>query len=191
MGHSRMLFMAGTDTLADLRVGNPTEGGKGAFVRLGDAPEVYRVKGDLARLGTQGVDGWREKRIVGVAEEDVGSVEVAWPGRRYSLAREEGGDWTINGAPTDTLAASAFFRGYLDLQATGFPTAAEADSIDFSRPDGRIVMYGMGGDTLAALVFDSTANTIWTRHMSGGPVYRLEPWHGARLAPGRDVLGGQ
>lgn len=191
MGRSRMLFMAGADTLADLRVGNPTEGGKGAFVRLGDAVEVYRVKGDLARLGSQGVDGWREKKIVGVAEENVGSVEVSWPGRRYTLARAEAGGWVIDGAPTDTLATSAFFRGFLDLQAAGFPTAPEAETIDFTRPDGRIVLRGMGGDTLAALVFDSTESAIWTRHASGGPVYRLELWHGARLAPGRDVLGSR
>ena len=189
MGHSRMLFMAGADTLADLRVGNPTETGNGAFVRLGDAPEVYRVKGNLARLGSQRVDDWREKRIVGVAEEDVGSVEVSWPGRRYTLTRADDGGWNIDGVPTDTVAASAFFRGYRDLQAAGFPTAADAESIDFTRPDGRIVMRGMDGDTLAALVFDSTETAIWTRHASGGPVYRLEPWHGTRLAPGRDELG--
>jgi hypothetical protein len=191
MGRSRMLFMAGADTLADLRVGNPTRAGKGAFVRLGDAPEVFRVKGDLARLGSQEVDSWREKRIVSVAKENVGSVEVSWPGRRYTLTRTETGGWVIDGTPTDTVAASAFFRGYLDLQATGFPTAAEAETIDFTRPDGRIVMHGMGRDTLAALVFDSTANAIWTRHMSGGLVYRLEPWHGARLAPSQDVLGSR
>jgi hypothetical protein len=186
--HARMGV---TDTLADLRVGNPTGTGKGAFVRLGDAPEVYQVKGDLARLGSQDVDGWREKQIVSVAEENVGSVEVSWPGRRYMLARAESGGWLIDGVPTDTVAASAFFRGYLDLQATGFPTAAEAETIDFTRPDGRIVMQGMDGDTVAALVFDSTETAIWTRHISGGPVYRLEPWHGARLAPGRDVLGSR
>jgi hypothetical protein len=149
------------------------------------------VKGDLARLGTQDVDGWREKQIVGVAEENVGSVEVSWPGRRYMLARAEAGGWLIDGTPTDTVAASAFFRGYLDLQATGFPTAAEAETIDFTRPDGRIVMRGMDGDTVAALVFDSTETAIWTRHIAGGPVYRLEPWHGARLAPSRDVLGSR
>jgi hypothetical protein len=191
MGNSRMLFMAGTDTLADLRVGNPAAGGKGAFVRLGDAPEVYRVKGDLARLGSQGVDSWRDKSIAAVAEEDVGSVEVAWPGRRYTLARSDEGRWTIDGAPTDTVAAAAFFRGYIDLQATGFPTAAEAETIDFTRPDGRIVMRGMAGDTLAALVFDSTATGIWARHDSGSTAYRLEPWHGARLAPSQDVLATQ
>ena len=188
MGHSRMLFMAGADTLADLRVGNPTETGRGAFVRLGDAPEVYRVKGDLARLSSQRVDDWREKRIVSVAEENVGSVEVSWPGRRYTLTRADGGGWDIDGVPTDTVAASAFFRGYRDLQATGFPTAADAESIDFTRPDGRIVMRGMGGDTLAVLVFDSTETALWTRHDSGGPVYRLEPWYGARLAPDDDAL---
>jgi len=189
-GRSHMLFMAGTDTLADLRVGNPTETGRGAFVRLGDAPEVYRVPTDLARLGSQPADHWRDKQIVAMTPEQVGGVLVSWPGRRYSLTRSDS-VWAVDGAPTQITAVETMLRGYTNLEATGFPTADELDTIDFASPDGRVVLLGMAGDTLAALEFDSTAAGIWTRRASGGPVFKLAAWSGARLAPDKRVLTGQ
>jgi hypothetical protein len=190
MGRVHMFFMAGSDTLADLRVGNPTETGRGAFVRLGDAAEVYRVPTDLARLGSQGVDYWRDKQIVAVTPEQIGSVTVSWPGRRYALTRSDHG-WAVDGAPTDSTAVATMIQGYANLEATGFPTADELDTISFSSPDGRIVLQGMSGDTLAALEFDSTAAGIWTRRASGGPVFKLAAWYGARLAPDKRVLAGR
>ena len=190
MGRVRMLFMTGPDTLADLRVGNPTETGRGAFVRLGDAAEVYRVPTDLARLGSQQVDYWRDKQIVAIASDQIGGVTVAWPGRRYTLSRTDGG-WNVDDIPADTIAVGTMLRGYAALEATGFPTTDELDTIDFSSPDGRIVLHGMSGDTLAALEFDSTAAGIWTRRASGGPVFELAAWYGARLAPDKRVLTRQ
>ncbi len=190
LGKLRMLFVAGTDTVADLRVGNPTEAGRGAFVRLGNAAEVYRVTTDLARLGSQPVDHWRDKQIVAITPEQVASVMVSWPGRRYALTRSDG-VWAVDGAATDSTAVATMLRGYANLEATGFPTADELDTIDFSSPDGRIVLRGMGGDTLAALEFDSTATAIWTRRASGGPVFELAAWYGARLAPDKRVLTGR
>jgi len=190
MGKVHMLFMAGTDTLADLRVGNPTETGRGAFVRLGDAPEVYRLPTDLARMGAQGVDYWRDKQIVAIPTDQIGTVSVAWPGRRYTVTRADLG-WNVDGSPADTIAVGTLLRGYADLQADGFPTADEAGDIDFARPDGRITMLSTAGDTLAALEFDSTDAHIWARRASGGPVFRLAQWYGSRLAPDKRVLAGR
>lgn len=190
MGSVHMLFMAGTDTLADLRVGNPTETGRGAFVRLGDAPEVYRLPTNLARMGAQGVDYWRDKQIVAIPTQQIGTVSVAWPGRRYTLTRADGG-WNIDGASADTIAVGTMLRGYADLEADGFPTAEQSNDIDLTSPDGRITVLGTGGDTLTALEFDSTDAAIWARRASGGPVFKLALWYGSRLAPNTRVLVGR
>jgi hypothetical protein len=71
----------------------------------------------------------------------------------------------------------------VEAQGSAFATPAEADSADFARPDARVTLFGAEGDTLAALVFDSTAAGYWVRHAQGGTVYRMYGWKVDEILP--------
>ncbi len=181
-GATRVRFMAGADTLADLLVGNKSPSGLGVFVRLLGQDEVFVVRGPLGNLVGKQPDDWRDKAIVSVNADSVTGVTVDWPGRRYTVTRTDT-TWSIDGAAADARAVDLLVRGYGNLLAAGFPTAEEAAAIDFATPYGRVTLTTGGGSTLASLVFDSTDTGLWVQRQDGKITYRLNPWRSKTLAP--------
>jgi hypothetical protein len=178
----RVVFAKGSDTLLALVVGEQGRAFQTAYVRLADASEVFLYRGALPGLLSRNEDAWRDRRIAQVPPDFVGAMIVTRGGRDARLTRTESG-WTVAGGAADTVAVQRALRALSDLAAIGFATQAQVDSLDFSRPWGRVTVMGRRGDTLLALEVDSTASGYWVRRAGAGDVYRVDFWRLDQLMP--------
>jgi hypothetical protein len=174
-------------------------GGRGAelasaYVRRPGDDRVYLWRGRLAQLVDRAADDWRDKRIAVVKPDSVTAVEVERGRDRYTL-RRAGTAWKLNGAETDSGAVARTLEKYRVITATGFATAAQADSARRLRPVRRLTLHGARGTTLVSLRFDSIPGGFWVQRAGStaagseaGVVYRLNSWDVDGLTPARGTL---
>lgn len=161
---------------------------QGIYLREPGKPEAYFFGGRLGELAERGVDDWRDKVILALEPDSVTGIEVERGRRSYRLTRS-GAAWSFGpGGPADPAAVTGLLTEFRTLNATGFATAAQADSADFARPERRVRLYGPGGRSLGDLAFDSTAAAFWVRLDSTPTVYRLESWLVNQLTPADSTL---
>lgn len=176
--------------IVDVLVGK-SEGGAGTgYLRRFGEPAVYRVRGSFAELAERKVDDWRDKTIVTVPVDSVGSITVRRGAGEYVL-RREGKQWKFaSGGMPDSNQAVNLVRDVSQIRAAGFAADSQLAGLKFTKPDRRLVLKTSAGRTLAALVFDSTKSGIWVRHDTAGrgTVWRVESWDWDRLTPTKKTL---
>ncbi len=183
-----LLFERDRDTLAAVVFGKRGRAFNSSYVRRAGQDFVYQYTGSLTRLMDRTVDDWRDKHVVSVEPDSVGRVAVQRGGRSYTLVRR-GDTWRLDrGAQADSAAVRRMLAQYRSLEANGFATAEQVDSADFEQPDYSVTLVGLQGDTLAALLFDSTSAAFWVRAVSGGTVYRILRWKVNQMVPTDSTL---
>ena len=190
-GGRRVVFLSADRAVLDLRVGNPGRDFESAYVRVTGEEPTYLFRGRLASLLARGIDAWRDRHIGGVASDSVGMVTVQTPEKRYNVQRFGDGWLMDDGVRADSNEVRRFLEELADIRAAGFPSAAQEDSISLERPRRRLTVTGLGGDTLLALVFDSTQSGVWVRHDSGGVIWRFDQWRMGRIMPPDSLLKGE
>ncbi len=183
----RLRFVHGERSLGTFLFGNRGSLFNSVFVRRSGEAEVYQYTGSLSRLVDQGIDDWRNKQVVDLEADSIGSVVVSRRRGGYTVTRADSG-WTVGASPADSAAVERLLGQYGPLTATGFPTDAQLDSANFDRPDLTVTVLGLTGDTLAALAFDSSAAAYWLRRGSDGTVFRVLQWKVNQLAPADSTL---
>jgi hypothetical protein len=185
---TRIRFVDGATTVADVLVGKSGRRYNSRYVRLDGSDLVYLYVGDVSRFVTRKTDDWRNKRILDLQPDVIQLVAVKRGDERYSLVRD-GAAWRFStGVPVDSANVGRLLSQYSALDASGFADSAQADSADFTAPDRSVTIVGQPGDTLAALVFDSTASAFWMRHASGGTIYRILQWKANQMVPAESTL---
>lgn len=189
-GGKRLRIVAGDRTLVDLWVGQRGSVWETVFVRPVGDDRVYALGGPLASQVDRAVNDWRDKRIATVEPDSVRRIVVERGRRRYALERGDNGWRFAAGGAVDSAAAARLLTAFRSLTAQGsaFATDEEAASADFARPERRITLVGVSGDTLAALAFDSVATGFWVRRAAGGPVFHLFQWKVDELVPTDSAL---
>jgi hypothetical protein len=181
-------FMRDGQPLAAVIFGKTGSGYGSRYVRRAGSSLVFEYKGRLANLVTRPVDTWRNKRIVDLSSDSIARVTVQRHADQYSLLRD-GSEWRFeSGATADSGAVSRMLSRYQPLDATGFASDAQIDSVDLDPPDRRVTLFDSLGDTLVSLVFDSTNAGYWLRRASGGYIYRIATWHADQLTPADSTL---
>lgn len=176
------------DSAVDLVMGNRGPGLNGGYFRLASDSAVYLVGGNLAQALEQTSDELRDKRIGGVAADSVVRIEVSRGRRSYTL-RRDGSSWAMSpGGKADSAEVAELLSGYSQVEASGFATAAQADSAQFTRPDRRVALLRADGSPLLTLAFDSTSTGFWVRASGDSTVYRLDTWSADRLTPSDSTL---
>ncbi len=184
----RLEFRSGEQLVAGVIFGKRGRGFNTSYVRPVDELSVYQYNGRLTSLVDRRIEDWRDKVIVQVEADSVGRVAVRRGRERFSVERVDGG-WRLNSTEeADSAAVARMLERYGSVTASGFPTEAQADSVDFRRPDRAITLLGLTGDTLAALLLDSTQAGFWVRHASGGTVYKILQWVADQLVPADSTL---
>ncbi len=184
----RLEFRSGEQLVAGVIFGKRGRGFNTSYVRPVDELSVYQYNGRLTSLVDRRIEDWRDKVIVQVEADSVGRVAVRRGRERFSVERVDGG-WRLNSTEeADSAAVARMLERYGSVTASGFPTEAQADSVDFRRPDRAITLLGLTGDTLAALLLDSTQAGFWVRHASGGTVYKILQWAADQLVPADSTL---
>lgn len=187
LGGRHAVFLSGDEVLLDLWVGETGRDFESRYLRLEGDSATYLFRGRLVNLLTRRIDAWRDRQIASVARDSVAALAVTTPGGRYAARRGETA-WTVDGAASDSSQMDQLLRELEDLRAAGFPTPAQEDSITFASPRRRFAALGPAGDTLLALVFDSTQAGVWVRHDSGGTVWRIDSWRAERITPPESLL---
>lgn len=183
----KLRFIKGGKLLAELVVGQRGPGYQGAYVRKAGADEVYLVRGSLPDVVERYVDEWRDRRIAEVEPDSVQEVRVERGKVRYTLRRRDGRWEFAGGAEADTAEVRRMLDEYRNLRAGGFPTAAQEDSIDFARPERRVVLVGKSGPLLE-LLFDSLSYNWWAKRSDRDIIYRVDSWRMNQLTPTDSIL---
>ena len=97
----RVQFFNGSDTLADIHVGNTGRGGV-AYIRLPADDAVYAVKGSLSRFAGRAANDWRDRSFAAVPTDSVQTVDVTRHDGRYTIERADSAQWTVNDNPADS-----------------------------------------------------------------------------------------
>jgi hypothetical protein len=77
---------------------------------------------------------------------------------------------------------------YRSLEAAGFATAAQSDSVTFAKPQASVRLLRKDRRIVAAITFDSTTSGVWARADSVGTVVRFDPWRLPQLVPADSTL---
>jgi hypothetical protein len=175
-------------TVLNLVTGGRTTDYTGVYVRRSGEDAVYAVHGALADGVTRSIADWRDKHIVSVSPDSVGTIAVERGARSYTLHRGGHGWQFSGGGPADSAAVASLLGEYRDLTAVGFATTAQADSANFKRAPRHARLARANGTPLASLEFDSTAAHVWARADTGGPVFQLTSWTLGQLTPADSTL---
>jgi hypothetical protein len=187
--HARRVSALRDDsTLGQLLVGLRATGYAAVYVRRPDDSASYQMtQQQLAELSDRRLDDWRDKVIAKVPTDSVTSIEVRRGRERYSLTRGDGG-WRLGTHGADSAAVAALLEHFGDIEAAGFPTPAQADSVRFSPPDRMVQLLALGGRPLLVLRMDSTAGGFWARREGDSTIYRLENWTASQMTPADSTL---
>lgn len=178
----------GGKVIADFIMGKPASQFGGVYVRRANGPEAYAFRGALADALPRSGEEFRDHRIATVPVDSVGTIEVQRGSRSYALTRGTGG-WTFaSGMAADSAGVANMLSYYRKVNAIGFGTPAQEDSLHFDTPKWRARLLGRGGAPLLGLVFDSITSGVWVRHDSGGTVFRLDSWTTRQIVPADTVL---
>ena len=185
----RVRVVSGSRSLLDLTVGKRTPDYSGVYVRRTNEDAVYALHGLLADPLAKALEDWRDKHILSVSPDSVGTVEVKRGTGSYTLKRS-GSTWSFvgNTAKVDSTQVGYFLGSYRDLNASGFASTVQTDSIRFGKNARHAKLMSKAGATMASLTFDSTASGNWVKADSGGPVYKLDSWTWGQLTPAESTL---
>jgi hypothetical protein len=175
-------------TLTDVIVGKAGRVYGTGYVRPSGELRVYLVRTALPSLASRPLDEWRDRRIGGTSKDSISRVEVQRGAKRYALVKQGGGWALMPGGATDSTAIASFLAGLGSIQATGFATPAQADSLKFKPPKRQLAVVGADGKPRMRLIFDSTKSGMWARADTGSTVWRLEPWGADQITPAESTL---
>lgn len=190
-GGTRVRVRGGGRTLADLVVGHRSSDFSGGYARLADQERTYLVHGRLVELLTRPGDEWRDHRIAAVPADSIGAVEVSRGARRYELRQAGSGFALSPGGPADSSRAASLLAAFGTVQASGFASAAQADSARFTHPHRQVRVLRKDGSPLLTLLFDSTAAGLWVRSDTGKTIYRMDAYEADQLTPADTSLKGK
>lgn len=168
--------------------GKRTADWSGLYVRQGTDSAVYALHSSL--LGealTRSADDWRDKRIARVNPDSVASMVISRGGETATLEKGAG-TWRLGGAPADSTTVARTLEMYRIFDATGFASDAQADSLRTARQLARVRLKSKSGASMLDLVLDSTKSGAWARADSGGPVFKIDAYQLAQLAPAESTF---
>jgi hypothetical protein len=175
----------GRETL-DLLVGSRGPNFEGFYVRRAGEDAAYLLRGSFVEATTRGAEDWRDRRILAVAAERIGSVSVRRGTERFSLTRS-GTGWRVDRVAADSAGAARYVAAFGDVRASGFPDPSQLAAISFEAPELEVVIRGIDGAELARLAFAPAEAGFWVG-TAAGVVYRVDSATGNRLAPPRGAL---
>lgn len=172
----------------DLIAGHNTSAYRGRYVRLARDSAVYALTGPLARAIGHALPDWRDHTILSVPPDSVRRI-VLDHGRASLTVERAGTAWKLaSGIAADSSAVAQWLAHFHPMSASGFATAAQADSARFAHPTARVRLYGTGEVPLADVLIDSTATHVWVRAGTGRSVYSVESWSLSDVVPPLSTL---
>jgi hypothetical protein len=156
-------------------------------VRREGSDSILLWRGNLVDLARRQVNEWRDRQIGAVVPESVFSVTVT-ARRSYGL-RRSGTTWRFaTGGAADSGRVAGLLALYRGFSASGFGTAAQADSGKKPAARRTLALGGAGGAKLLELTFDSSSTGLWARRTGDDNVYRVDAWRLNSFVPPDSAL---
>jgi hypothetical protein len=157
------------------------------YLRREGSDSILLWRGNLVDLARRQVNDWRDKHIGAVVPESVVAVDVT---ARHSYGlRRNGAQWRFAaGGAADSGKVAGLLAQYRDFTASGFGTAAQADSGKKPAARRTLALVGAGGAKLLELTFDSSSTGVWTRRTGDANVYRVDAWRLNTFVPPDSAL---
>jgi hypothetical protein len=157
------------------------------YVRREGSDSILLWRGNLVDLARRQVNEWRDRQIGAVVPESVFSVTVT-ARRSYGL-RRSGTTWRFaTGGAADSGRVAGLLALYRGFSASGFGTAAQADSGKKPAARRTLALVGAGGAKLLELTFDSSSTGLWARRTGDDNVYRVDAWRLNSFVPPDSAL---
>jgi uncharacterized protein DUF4340 len=157
------------------------------YVRREGSDSILLWRGNLVDLARRQVNEWRDRQIGAVVPESVFSVNVT-ARRSYGL-RRSGSNWRFAaGGAADSGKVAGLLAQYRGFTASGFGTAAQADSGKKPAARRTLALVGTGGAKLLELTFDSSSTGMWARRTGDDNVYRVDAWRLNSFVPPDSAL---
>ena len=157
------------------------------YVRREGSDSILLWRGNLVDLARRQVNEWRDKQIGAVVPESVVAVNVT-ARRSYGL-RRTGSIWRFAaGGAADSGKVAGLLALYRTFTASGFGTAAQADSGKKPAARRTVALVGAGGAQLLDLTFDSSSTGVWARRSGDDNVYRVDAWRLNSFVPPDSAL---
>jgi uncharacterized protein DUF4340 len=157
------------------------------FVRREGSDSILLWRGNLVDLARRQVNEWRDKQIGAVVPESVVAVNVT-ARRSYGLRRTGPGWRFAAGGAADSGKVAGLLALYRSFTASGFGTAAQADSGRKPAARRTLALVGTGGAKLLELTFDSSSTGVWARRSDDANVYRVDAWRLNSFVPPDSAL---
>jgi len=157
------------------------------YVRREGSDSILLWRGNLVDLARRQVNDWRDKTIARVASDSVLAVNVT-ARRSYGLRRSGTGWRFATGAAADSAKVTAMLAYYREFNASGFGTAAQADSGRKPAARRTLSLVGAGGAKLLELSFDSSSTGVWASRSGDDNVYRVDGWRLNSFVPPDSAL---
>lgn len=184
----RLTVKGGGKTLLDLWFGSRGPDLEGFYVRRVGDNRVFLLRGTFADLTVQPLDDWREKQVLAVGTDSLTRIDVMRGKGGYSLTRSAGGWTTSHGAAVDSVRMRHYLARLKEVRATGFPSAAQADSARFAPAERMLTLFGPAGRPIASLSLDSLSSTFVLRVGNGTDLYTMDQRTTELVAPAESTF---
>jgi hypothetical protein len=162
-------------TLASLLLGRPSKDFTSTYVRRATSEDVYAVAGFLKSYFRTDIDFYRRRTVFDFAEADLETLELIYPRRSFTLARDATGEMVLI-QPEDTFLDSTYvdqsMRVLSGLTAAGFHDNAMVEETGFRNPGLRAVLVMRGGSRDTLFVGNRKGDSYYARR-SGDPTTYL------------------
>lgn len=142
--------------LADFYAGQPIS--EGQYLRRNGSNDVYETIPSLISYLILDDDGWKDKTLLSVKEQEVKRLALTSPGSDLVLEKNQSSEWKVV-QPEDYIADSLSIRTLFDqlkqVKADSFADSVDGSQINFEKPDYKISVR-KADDSLILVLFKGT-----------------------------------
>ncbi|MCF8297068.1 MAG: DUF4340 domain-containing protein [Saprospiraceae bacterium] len=91
-----------------------------SYLRLADEKEVYSVKGGVAFFFSNGLDAFRDKKLVKVNKTDITKITFNYPADSAFVLTKENENWLVNNNSVDSTEIDNYLNMISNLSAYDF-----------------------------------------------------------------------
>jgi hypothetical protein len=134
-----------------LEVGAVAPGGGHTYARFPDGP-VLVIKGDITPELSRPLIVYRDRRLIGMAVEEILRIDWMFGGRQLAVRREAGGPWMkLDGSAPPTGEVEGILAALEATRLESFQDDLTAEEAGLAPAAGRIVLSGPAGEAEIAL----------------------------------------
>jgi hypothetical protein len=164
---TRLMVMAGTDTMANVIVGKISSDSRHTYARKAGDKNVYLVKGMYTSQLTRRTRDWRDKVILDIAKDSIRQIDLQWPEQIFSLVKEDS-IWTLEeggrSLPADKQKVEHLASSFFKFRTLEFVDGESAQAVDFSKPDFTIhITTDSGKRSFSLLVMPNDENRFYLK----------------------------